>query len=76
MVVGRDYAPRNQKSKMNTQEVLENLCVYDAKHPSYADFVEGYADREPRNNCYCDNCFYGRDKMAVFILSLLKEESL
>lgn len=61
---------------MNKQEVLENLCVYDARHPSNADFREGYADQEPRNHCYCDNCFYGRDKLAVFILSLLKWESL
>jgi hypothetical protein len=61
---------------MNTQEVLENLCVYDARHPSWVNFREEYADQEPRKNCYCDNCFYGRDKMAVFILSLLKEESL
>lgn len=61
---------------MSTQEVLESLCVYDDRHPSYAAFKEGYADQEPRNNCYCDNCFYGRDKLAIFILSLIKEGGL
>lgn len=49
---------------MTKQEVYENLCSYDNRNPYYD---EEYA-RTPRQDCYCDNCFYGRDKLAIEIL--------
>lgn len=55
---------------MTREEVLENLCVYDLRNPYY---ISPYDDdyREPRGNCKCDNCFYGRDKLAEALLNLM-----
>lgn len=51
---------------MTKQEIYENLCNYDKRNPYYdTDYIE-----TPRQNCYCDNCFYGRDKLAIEILRL------
>ena len=53
------------------QEISENLCYYDIRNPDC--FVEDDSEdhKEPRNNnCACDNCFYGRDKLALEILRL------
>ena len=62
---------------MQLEEVLEKLCYKDARNP---DFMLGYEDEEvpePRNGCFCDNCFYGRDALAMEILRLRSEiESL
>lgn len=53
---------------MTQQEILENLCVYDPKHPFFSKELERVRDTEV--DCYCDNCFYGRDKLAREILRL------
>ena len=54
--------------------VLESLCYHDPRHPDYADLhMEDDDDsiREPRNVwCFCDNCFYGRDELALEIIRL------
>ena len=54
---------------MTLEEIKHNLCVYDTRHPEHGGF---YRDedkaREPRKNCWCDNCQYGRDKLAVELL--------
>ena len=54
---------------MKTNHVLENLCWRDPRHPMY---VEIYGQDEivptPRVNCSCDNCFYGRDALALELL--------
>ena len=57
---------------MEMNEILRNLCSYDKRHPLYKDlYLDDWVDiREPRNNCFCDNCFYGRDKLALEILRL------
>jgi len=47
--------------KMTRDEVLQNLCVYDPRNPDYQVGTAG-------SICYCDNCFYGRDKLAREIL--------
>ena len=43
----------------------ENLCRYDPRNPDY-DSENG----ERKENCYCDNCFYGRHQLANKILEL------
>lgn len=49
----------------------EKLCIHDERSPYFnppvdtEDFI-----REARYNCACDNCFYGRDAMALEILRL------
>ena len=55
----------------------EDLCIYDPQNPlSNANPEHGYPtddDPEPRKNCSCDNCFYGRDKLALRIQELEKQ---
>ena len=53
-------------------EALEKLCYKDPRSPYY--WKDPYSEElpEPRKNCACDNCFYGRDKMALTILALLE----
>ena len=53
---------------MTLEEVYENLCSYDKRSPCYSDDL----DRKPRLNCFCDNCFYGRDKLALELLKFLE----
>jgi hypothetical protein len=56
---------------LTLEEIKGNLCYYDAENPS--NNLDCYDDEEerpkPRENCHCDNCFYGRDKLARYILS-------
>jgi hypothetical protein len=69
---------------MEAYEILSNLCVYDKRSPDFeenypaSEYGEG-RDKDgffkepypiPRNNCYCDNCFSGRDSLALEILRL------
>jgi len=56
---------------MNLTEILSNLCYHDPRNPDYTDDDE---DDKPEN-CYCDNCFYGRDKLAKEILKNNKKET-
>jgi hypothetical protein len=59
---------------MTREEVLTSLCYYDKRNPdSYWPPEDMDGAPEPRKGCSCDNCFYGRDKLAVYILELTKE---
>jgi len=54
---------------MNKEKIYENLCVKDCRSPYFVE--DEYDNIEPRSkDCYCDNCFYGRDKLAMEILRL------
>ena len=55
---------------MLLEEVFRYLCVYDVRNPSY--LKEDWDDEitPPRTDCSCDNCFYGRDRLAMEILRL------
>lgn len=70
---------------MEREEVLSNLCVNDRRNPDHKElyFVDYEYDMEedipePRGGengeCYCDNCFYGRDALALEILKLMDEK--
>jgi len=55
--------------------ILESLCHYDRRNPigvvDYiaADELEDYPDSKSLNkDCACDNCFYGRTKLALYAL--------
>lgn len=52
---------------MELEDVLENLCVYDNRNPLK------FSDEERKEDCYCDNCFYGRTELAEEILKLLNK---
>lgn len=47
---------------MTELEIKENLCWFDPRNPNYPE------GEERRDDCHCDNCFYGRDKLANEIL--------
>ncbi len=56
---------------MEMDKVLKALCYYDERNP-FNDIDEEFGiHKKPReDNCYCGNCFYGRDKFAAEILRL------
>jgi len=61
---------------MIIEEIKSNLCYYDRRNPEFSIIEEyGYNKEEidatgdfPRKDCYCDNCFYGRSKLAEELL--------
>ncbi len=57
---------------MNQQEILEELCYYDKRNPDQiAETIQEYNERiKVLAVCSCDNCFYGRTKLAEYILSM------
>jgi len=49
---------------------LEKLCYYDERNPDHPDKTDyDYEFPEPRDNCACSNCFYGRDAMALEMIA-------
>lgn len=52
---------------MTSTEILSNLCAYDARNP-----LKIAGTKKHHGPCYCDNCFYGRTRMAEYILELRK----
>lgn len=59
---------------MTEKEILEHLCYYDPRRPDFDPEVA--PDRKPREpECACDNCFYGRNKLAVALLSGTRTET-
>ena len=54
---------------MKEEEIFQNLCVYDKRHPRYR---EPYLPRIPYQNdlggCPCNNCRNGRTELALEIL--------
>lgn len=66
----------NALTSVPVERVYECLCSKDSRNPLYADIYGWQADEPPpvpRVDCACDNCFYGRDKLAVEILRLRGE---
>jgi hypothetical protein len=56
---------------MDIEEIKSNLCYYDERNP-YNNLQ--WDEKMPTKDCYCDNCFYGRTKLAEYILKLLNEK--
>ncbi len=56
---------------MDIKEIKENLCYYDKRNPM-SDINEGYGKKKV---CCCDNCFYGRDKLAKELLNYLSKNT-
>ena len=52
---------------MNYKEVCECLCYYDKRNPNCCSELEDKPD-----DCHCANCFYGRDKLARELLTLIR----
>ena len=49
-----------------------SLCYFDPRNPNGNPLPDDDDDpRQPRElGCACDNCFYGRDKLAMEIIRL------
>jgi hypothetical protein len=69
---------------MTTEEILQSLCYYDKRNPDCTADDEDIEDHKTQllrvskklgynKTCSCDNCFYGRTKLAE---ELLKAEAL
>lgn len=53
-------------------ELSHFLCCKDKRHPLWEGLysLDDETQPEPRVNCACDNCFYGRDRLAMEIFRL------
>lgn len=61
--------------------IYANLCYFDLRNPyGVKDTIDIYDKEEQehfglhsRPDCGCDNCFYGRDKLANFIIDYINK---
>jgi hypothetical protein len=64
---------------MTKEQILENLCYYDVRNPNCTMDPEEIDDHEQKivkeKGCYCDNCFYGRTKLAEELLKFYLADS-
>ena len=61
---------------MTSEEILGNLCIRDPRNPDHKDHYMDFYDYEigtARKNCFCENCFNGRDILALEIIKLKEE---
>lgn len=58
---------------MERNKVLENLCYYDERNPNNIK-LDDEDFTYVKEDCYCDNCFYGKTKLAEYILELLDKK--
>jgi hypothetical protein len=67
---------------MTTEEILQSLCCYDKRNPDCTADDEDIEDHKARllrvskklgynKTCSCDNCFYGRTKLAEELLKVI-----
>lgn len=69
---------------MSITEIYESLCHYDKRNPDCTADDEDIEDHKAQllkvskklgynKTCSCDNCFYGRTKLAEELLKYLPE---
>jgi hypothetical protein len=67
---------------MTNEEILQSLCYYDSRNPDCTlddEEIEVYKAKLLRDSkklgykktCSCDNCFYGRTKLAEELIKFL-----
>jgi hypothetical protein len=67
---------------MTTEEILQSLCYYDKRNPDCTADDEDIEDHKAQllkvskklgynKTCSCDNCFYGRTKLAEELLKVI-----
>jgi hypothetical protein len=59
---------------MKLKEIYDHLCYYDTRNPYYILALDIEDIKQPRQNCYCDNCFQGLDRLALEILKLKRKK--
>jgi len=83
-LVYTDELKKELEAGLSMREILGNLCYKDPRNPLFETIYGWMMDDPeeetptPRENCACDNCFYGRDALAQEIIrlkSLLDEGS-
>ena len=52
---------------MTKKEIEEELCYHDPRNPYYFEPHKEYN----KEGCDCDNCFYGRTRMAEELLKYI-----
>jgi len=57
---------------MTLNEIKSMLCFYDPRNTDYNPYNNVL---EKHNDCSCDNCYYGRTKLAEEIIMLKAELS-
>ena len=63
-----------EDDSMTDNEILSNLCVYDPRNPDYYYNEDaGIGLKEPPKDCKCDNCFYGRTRLARELLRRMRK---
>ena len=55
---------------MKLEDVYTYLCDKDPRSDGFLLYKERGISPTPRINCGCYNCFYGKDKLALEIISL------
>lgn len=58
---------------MKMKDIASNLCYYDKRNPDNNLDIMDLDDNEievAKKDCHCDNCFYGRTKLAEYIIKL------
>ena len=69
---------------MGNEEILSKLCSYDKRNPNCTADDEEIEDHKIQllkdskklgydKTCSCDNCFYGRTRLAEHILYLISK---
>lgn len=65
------------------KNIEENLCIYDTRNPNGVisfltkeEIEEEGLTTKAKDYCCCDNCAYGRTKLAEYIIELKKEINL
>lgn len=58
---------------MTKNDIYNYLCYYDERSPYYEMLLLDEEKKKPKN-CSCDNCFYGRTKLAEFIIENIYHE--
>lgn len=57
-------------SKATIRLAASNLCYYDHRNPDHMRDEDGPLGR--KEPCHCDNCFTGRNDLALVIMGLLE----
>lgn len=57
---------------MSARPIEESLCTYDVRNPDHATYTD--EDCPPRQagevrDCSCDNCYYGRHRLAEQLIA-------
>ncbi len=68
---------------MTINEIKSNLCYYDRRNPEFSIIEEYGYDKEEidatgdfaKKDCSCNNCFYGRAKLAEELFKYKENET-